>query len=258
LRTMPLAIIAGGTGNGLCASVLHHSAEGMAPVNSAFLVVKARPLPADLSLVETQAGRRLSFLSLNWGLLADVDIKSEVLRSLGGLRMDVFGVYSILRLKRYRGRLSFLPWPEPNAAGAAACNAGAMALPSLPPLDEPAPSHWVSIEADFLMVLISHVSHIAEKVHCCPGKALSDGTLQIVVVRRPVSRLHLMSLFLSIERGGHIHSEAVEVFRCTAYRIEPLTAEGLYSLDGEEVPEYGGSIQGVVMPQSLRLLGALT
>ena len=80
------------TGNGLFASVLFHSQEGLSPLNAAFLVVKGRALPADLSLVETQGGdRHLSFLMMSWGLVADVDIQSEVIRWAGALRQDIYG-----------------------------------------------------------------------------------------------------------------------------------------------------------------------
>jgi len=106
------------------------------------------------------------------------------------------------------------------------------------------------------MVLISHVSHIAEAVHISPGKALGDGAFQILVLRRPVSRVQLIGLFLALEHGGHVRSEAVEVFFATAYRIEPLASDGVYSLDGE-VPEYG-RIQGGILPRAMRLMGALT
>lgn len=262
LRQMPLAIIAGGTGNGLYASVLHHSAQAMSPVDATFLIIKGSLVQSDLSLIETAGGERhLSFLMLSWGLVADVDIESERIRWAGALRQDIYGVWAILRQKRYRGRLSFLPCPDPASAsqggGAQQPQQQSQQQPTaLPPLAGPLPPDWVTIEDDFLMILISHVSHIAEKVHISPGKALGDGAFQLLVLRKPVSRGHLVNLFLSLEHGGHVSSDAVEVYSALAYRIEPLTEEGIYSLDGE-VPEYG-TIRGAIIPQAMRLMGALT
>lgn len=250
LRQMPLAIIGGGTGNGLYASVLQHSAQAMSPVDMAFLVIKGRLVQSDLSLIETAGGERhLSFLSLSWGLISDVDILSERIRWAGALRQDIYGIWAILRRKRYRGRLSFLPCPANSAS--------ASKQPTeLPPLAGPLPPEWVTMEDHFLIVLVSHTSHIAEKAHTSPGKQLGDGAFQILVLRKPVSRGHLISLFLSLEHGGHVASEAVEVYAALAYRLEPLTEEGIYSLDGE-VLEYG-TIRGSIIPQAMRLMGALT
>lgn len=251
LRQMPLAIIAGGTGNGLYASVLHHSAQAMSPVDATFLVIKGSLVQSDLSLIETAGGERhLSFLSLSWGLISDVDILSERIRWAGTLRQDVYGIWAILRQKRYRGRLSFLPCPPDSSAGAS------QQPPELPPLAGPLSPEWITLEADFLLILISHTSHIAEKVFTSPGKQLGDGAFRILVLRKPVSRCHLFSIFLSLEHGGHVASEAVEVCAALAYRLEPLTEEGIYSLDGE-MPEYG-TIRGAIIPRAMRLMGALT
>lgn len=50
-----------------------------------------------------------SFLSVAWGLLADVDIESERLRMLGGQRFTIWSVHRLISLRTYRGRISYLP-----------------------------------------------------------------------------------------------------------------------------------------------------
>lgn len=246
LRRIPLAIIAGGTGNGLYTSVLHHSAEALSPLNATFLVLKGKPVPADLSLVEAQGGaRHVAFLSFSWGLVADIDLESEVVRWAGAYRMDLWAIFCILRKKRYMGRLSFLPTTG-TGEGAA-----------LPPLDGAVPPEWRVLEGHFYMVLISHTSHIAQDVLISPGLTLGSGACQILVLRRPVSRMNLINLFLSLEHGNHIHSEALEIYWATAYRIEPLTDDGLFALDGEKLEPYG-PVQGAILPKAMRLMGALT
>lgn len=252
LRRIPLAIIAGGTGNGLYASVLHHSAQALSPLSATLLVLKGKIFPADLSLIETQSGERhVSFLSFSWGLVADIDIGSEVVRWAGAFRMDLFGVYCILRKRRYQGRFSFLP-PRPEEAGT-----GSGQGASLPPLNDAVPPEWQVIEGPFYMILVSHVSHIAQYVHIAPRLKLGSGTFQVLVLRRPISRLHLIKLLLALEHGRHIDSEAVEVYSAIAYRVEPLTTvEAVFALDGEALTY--GPVQGVVLPKAIRLMGALT
>lgn len=58
-------------------------------------------------------------------------------------------------------------------------------------------------------VLVSHMSHIAEDAHSAPGKALGDGALHVLVLRKPVSRLRLLSIFLQFEEGKHVHEPEV-------------------------------------------------
>jgi sphingosine kinase len=273
----------------LSSSVLHLHTEAFKPISATFLLLKAKStVPADLSLVETADGQRhLSFLSLSFGLIADVDLESEVIRWAGSLRMDLFSFYAILRLRTYRARFSFLPCEEGGTPPGEAVE--------LPPLHMPLPEKdgSVSMEDDFLMVrgngktamnsrtarhlpltpaarlhrfsfsnkhtqiLISHVSHIAETVHSSPGKKIGDGTFQILVLRQQpsLSRLRLISLFLALEHGGHVAVSEVEVYDARAYRLEPLTEQGRYSLDGEAIPY--GNVQGRVLPHAIQLLGDL-
>ena len=62
--------------------------------------------------------RRYSFLATAYGIVADLDIESEVLRCLGAMRFDVFGLVRTLFLRRYRGKLSWLPGATGGAAAA--------------------------------------------------------------------------------------------------------------------------------------------
>ena len=79
-------------------------------LHSAIMLAKHEQLPMDLVAVDTWGGRRVfSFLSVTWGIIADVDIESEKYRRLGPVRFtigalvrivsklaqDVLGVFSI-------------------------------------------------------------------------------------------------------------------------------------------------------------------
>lgn len=148
LSKLPVAIVNGGTGNGFFSSLLHHHTEAFNPISATFLLLKAKStLPADLSLVETADGQRhISFLSLSFGLIADVDLESEVIRWAGSLRMDLFSLYAIFRRRTYRARLRFWSCEEGGSSSAETVH--------LPPLRTPLPleDEWASIEDDFLMV----------------------------------------------------------------------------------------------------------
>lgn len=48
-----------------------------------------------------------SFLSIGWGLIADIDIESERLRSIGYPRFTIWSVHRLINLRTYFGTLSY-------------------------------------------------------------------------------------------------------------------------------------------------------
>lgn len=112
---LPLAILPGGSGNALAASVHHYS--GSTPVSSeelltscGFLLCKGLVSRMDLVSVHLKSSPRVfSFLSLAWGFVADVDIESEKYRHVGAARFTVGTLVRLASLRVYRGRLAYLP-----------------------------------------------------------------------------------------------------------------------------------------------------
>lgn len=75
---------------------------------SALSAVKCKRTPMDLVRVETRNQILFSFLSVGWGLLADIDIESERLRAIGGQRFTVWSVARLIGLRTYKGKVSYL------------------------------------------------------------------------------------------------------------------------------------------------------
>jgi sphingosine kinase len=115
---MPIAIIPGGSGNGLAKSVVHFQDKD---INSgttdkdyakhcATNLVDGIPRPMDMSCIQTSAGTPyISFLSFSWGFGAEVDIESEKIRFLGGARFTVWTLYSLMKMGSSRARISYKP-----------------------------------------------------------------------------------------------------------------------------------------------------
>lgn len=59
-------------------------------------VIHGQIVPMDLVKVETEKECFFSFLSVGWGLMADIDIESERLRAIGEARFAVWGVIRAL------------------------------------------------------------------------------------------------------------------------------------------------------------------
>lgn len=115
LKELPLGIIPCGSGNGLAKSIAYSRQE---PYNSnpmlisALAVVKSKQTPMDLVRVETKNHILYSFLSVGWGLLADIDIESEHLRAIGGQRFVVWSIARLIGLRTYKGTVSYLPYDK--------------------------------------------------------------------------------------------------------------------------------------------------
>jgi sphingosine kinase len=66
--------------------------------------MKHQIIPMDLVVIDTTKRRLFSFLSISWGIMADVDIESEKYRRLGAVRFTIGGLARILSKLKFSGR----------------------------------------------------------------------------------------------------------------------------------------------------------
>jgi len=223
LSQLPFGIIPGGSGNGLAASVCKARGEADGATQNCYAICKNAPKPADLSTYTTKSGKEYtSFLSLSWGIVADVDLESDRFRALGSMRFDVYAVWRMISLRKYRARLMYLPPDAPSSASS-----------------EPGGEGWKVIEDTFQCFWALQTTHAAINMYTSPGSSMHDGLFHINVVRgSDRSRYQLLTSFLAFEDGSHVEQEHVEIIKCRAYKLVPLTDNTHVDLDGEEV-EYG-------------------
>ncbi|XP_042899282.1 sphingosine kinase 1 isoform X2 [Parasteatoda tepidariorum] len=109
---IPVGVVPGGSGNGLARAINYAIGEPY-DVNivtpSVLNLLKGRTVPMDIVRVQSPKECFYSFLSVGWGLMADIDIESERLRAIGEARFAVWGVIRAIGLRKYKGRLSYLP-----------------------------------------------------------------------------------------------------------------------------------------------------
>ncbi|KAM9782979.1 sphingosine kinase 2 [Neosynchiropus ocellatus] len=125
----------------------------------------------------------------------------------------------------------------------------------LPPLEQPLPTRdWVTIEGDFVLVLALYQSHLGADLHAAPQARFDDGLIHLTFVRAGISRATLLRLFFAMERGTHhtVSSPYVSHVACRAFRLQPLSARGTLTVDGELVPY--GPLQAQVHPSLARLI----
>jgi sphingosine kinase len=103
MSSMTIGFIPGGSANGLVKAVLSYGGEEYSVESAAFVVAKGRRTKMDLTEIEAeyQKEKIYSFLCIFWGILADCDINSEVIRCVGSSRFTIWGVYRVICMKRY-------------------------------------------------------------------------------------------------------------------------------------------------------------
>lgn len=261
----PVSIVPAGSGNGLATSIAVASG-----IHSEFVrnpvVVSCRALtqrclsPVDLMLVQTADQQvHVGFLSFGWGLLADVDIESERLRSLGEARFTLWSLVRLIKLRKYRGRLHLLPVsddmhsPQTELSGKGgrittgkfACDKQLNVEEAAGPRgsstcggvetekmkkcmrlcprwsDEVDHPDWITLEGEFLQVYASLVSHISVSACLNAGARLADGTLYVHVLRAGLSRYQMLRYLLALDSGTQHLLPFVSVYRVRALRLEP-------------------------------------
>ncbi|XP_028841662.1 sphingosine kinase 1 [Denticeps clupeoides] len=111
----------------------------------------------------------------------------------------------------------------------------------LVPLDQSVPADWTVVkEQDFVLVLAIYQSHLAEDLQAAPQARAQDGAIHLYYVLEGISRPALLQLLLAMERGTHMTCGCpyLVYHRVRALRLEPLSPQGVITVDGEQV-EYG-------------------
>jgi len=182
-------------------------------------------------------------------MVADIDIESECLYFLGELRFDVWAVWLILKLRRYRAKFSYLP--ASGASNASMSTGVRNGQGEGTTAQKKENVDWKEIEDDFIVFWSSNVSHGASKTMQSPKSRLQDGLFRIMIVRGAhMSRYRLIRILLSVDDGKHIDHPDVEFLECTAFCLEPLTPGSFNDVDGEVVED--GPIEARILPSSWR------
>ncbi|PVZ98088.1 hypothetical protein BB558_005924 [Smittium angustum] len=107
-RKIPFGVVPSGTGNGL-AWTFGYGWPELASIS----IAKGMIAPMDMmAITRANSDPLFCFLSVTWGYVADTDIESEKLRMLGSLRLEAYGILRLLRLRKYEGRIHYLPVEE--------------------------------------------------------------------------------------------------------------------------------------------------
>ncbi|MGL5942144.1 MAG: diacylglycerol kinase family protein [Waterburya sp.] len=229
---IPLGIIPGGTGNGICKTILELAGESYDPLNAAFLIVKGKQQALDIAAVMQNGKKYYSCLSLAWGLVSDIDIESERLRFLGSLRFELYALMLICLMRTYKSRFSFIPHPD--------CQLSPQSKISQQ-------GEWYIIEDEFIFLWAVNTAWAAHDMNTTPFAQLNDGAMDVLIMRKGTSRLELLQALIRVGKGKHLSLPHLEYYKVRSLRLEPLTKKGILVVDGEPVDN--SPIEMTVIPR---------
>ncbi|KAF0906003.1 hypothetical protein E2562_009021 [Oryza meyeriana var. granulata] len=266
---IPLGIIPAGTGNGMVQSLLHFSGQSFSVYNAVLAIIRGHKRPLDVTSVVQGKTRFFSVLMLTWGLVADIDIESEKYRWMGSARLDFYSLLRVASLRRYNGRVLFVPAPRYEGFGdpveqVTSCKSNGASTGvqgdrskdfndetcayTGPSIDE-ADLEWRSLDGPFVSVWVSGVTFASENVMTAPEANFGDGYLDVAIIK-DCPRSAVLGLMFQMKDGSYVKSPYVEYFKVKALRIEPgmrvgsSSKGGIIDSDGEVIARGDGAHTG--------------
>ena len=187
LSALPVYPLLCGTGNGLVNSLFHR--KRMKPDQDTILRAILSRKTQEVDLFKVEAGERLkriAFLSVTIGILADTDIDSEKLRCLGNMRFTLCGLWKIARNRGYRARVIF---------------------------------GEKTLDSTFVSITAFNLSHASPSFMAAPERTPQDGLLSLACVGMP-GRRETLKVMMRAEKGLHISENVWNPIAVKNFHIE--------------------------------------
>jgi diacylglycerol kinase family enzyme len=115
--------------------------------------------------------------------------------------------------------------------------------------EKPVPNDWLTIEENFILVIIVNLPLAGQDFFVAPDSTYDDNCMYMIYIRQGATRSDMLSIFNSAKDCSFLNSPCIEYVKIKAFRLEPLEQDnsGNLMVDGERVPH--GRIQGEVVPK---------
>lgn len=205
----PFSAIPCGTGNGLCKSFLFSKNEDYGIDEAIDSALYGENTKLDIFRMRLcndkfEKSIRYGFLSLTWGMFANIDLKTEWLRCCGSFRNKLGALWELIMKSNYYGTLIYQSEDGKTRK---------------------------KVEGYFYYFTASNVSHLCHDVFVRPDSKLDDGHICISYLTGNVSRFTLLRMLLSLEKGGCM--KYLTNIRTKNFTLVPL--RGTMMLDGEKI-----------------------
>lgn len=237
---VPLAFIAGGTGNSFSLEL-----QGGTKVERAIKhIVRGLNCPIDIGQVtfpkpDGTEEVVYSFNSMHWGLASKVNVTAEKLRWVGkAIRYTTAAMLEMIKGETTKAKV-ILETPEGNVE---------------------------TYNEDFCLIIVNNIVSAAKGMKMAPFAKLNDGLFDILLIRSNKT-IDLVSVFRKIYDGSHILSKEVEYRQVKSFSVIPFKKESKKEVMAEEDPEVAeelvdidGELKGAtpffckVLPRSCRVI----
>nr|GAT52771.1 predicted protein [Mycena chlorophos] len=263
---IPIAPIPAGSGNALAVNLL--GPENVVDVGLATLnAIKGVPMSLDICSVSQGATRRYSFLSQAFALMAQLDMGTEWIRWVGGIRFILGYIWGALTRAQYQVEITMKVVESEKRTMVDAYNALQQAKrirardpnltppptdSSMPPLlygstDAPLPLGTIHTSITAPLEPGWHTFRLPVQIFCA-GKlpwlsrdsmilplSGDDGLIDVVLVP-PRGIYASLTGMDGQEEGRFIQNSDVFYYKVEAYRCSPGEKSGYISIDGESIP----------------------
>ncbi|KAJ7030638.1 ATP-NAD kinase-like domain-containing protein [Mycena alexandri] len=260
---MPVAPIPAGSGNAISVNIM--GPEKVLDVAYATLnAIKGQPLPLDVCSVTQGDTRIYSFLSQAFGLMADLDMGTEWIRWVGGIRFVLGFLYGAITGRRYDVEITLKivesdkrrmadaynthqQFLSPSAERKVAASDVRMPQLEFGTSDSPLPlgvvhdrieaplePGWHTFRTSVQFIVAGKLPWLSRDSMMIP-LAKNDGLIDVLIVP-PRSALASIKSVDGQEEGKFITSPDCYYYKVEAYRCTPLERSGYISIDGESIP----------------------
>ncbi|KAL0044874.1 hypothetical protein WJX82_000765 [Trebouxia sp. C0006] len=255
---LPFAMLPTGSGNALAANT------GMWDVvTAAYAICKGRTRSIDIvSMLQPPSTRFFSFLSLNFGLISNLDIGTENLRWMGNLRFTLGAIQQILQGKTHQAHIAVLPLakadtilqdaavddPEGGDVKESGLRGHHPEGPPLPLLDAflsqtsssawpiQLPDGWENIDGAALQLCAAcNLPWLDTSFQLAPDAEMDSGCLDLIYTGL-AGKLEGLQMMTKVETGSHMGMSLVQCKKVCALVLEPISTGTWLVLDGETIP----------------------
>ncbi|KAJ7895950.1 ATP-NAD kinase-like domain-containing protein [Mycena olivaceomarginata] len=262
---IPIAPIPAGSGNALSVNIMGPD-KVLDVAYAALNAIKGQPMPLDVCSVTQGDTRIYSFLSQAFGLMADLDMGTEWIRWVGGIRFVLGFLYGALTGRRYDVEITLKVVESdkrrmvadynthqrslaPCAEGKALARGTDVRMPPLAfgrpdaalplgvvhtRLEAPLEPGWHTFRTPVQFIVAGKLPWLSRDSMMIP-LAKNDGLIDVVMVP-PRSALASIKSVDGQEEGKFIRERDCYYYKVEAYRCTPLERSGYISIDGESIP----------------------
>lgn len=233
-----VGIIPSGSGNALVKCLLNNILEKDVTIeNATHMILTGNRRGLDVIEIKFEGEGMNSqviyaFLSINFAIIADIDLESDVIRPIGPIRFTIWGLFRLLFLRKYDCSVYILKDSNPNQTDKSS--------------EE---DMWEKVDGPFTYFCANNIPFLSTTVNSHPLSKQDDGYIDILLLNdKEKTKLKLMKLLINQDEGDYFEdndkkidnirpNQGIKYYKTKEFRIEVnniTNKNSFFSIDGEK------------------------